>query len=180
MLEPSAWKRGFKDRLTAGTLVENVKTAEKTNGSGEAHDGGEATAADVRRADSFHHPEGDGSGGGHATGDGPIGRSGISKYALQVSVHEVSLVKPSKSGVGHTGRNRSTVGCVSKRPLPGAELPSAGVLNQSYRVIGAGPLGGHNGRLSVCCHVAWGGSEYAAGFEVGSSWELEERRIALA
>lgn len=108
-----------------------MKTAEKTNGCGEAHDRGETTAADVRRADSLHHPEGDGSGRGHATGDGPIGRSGISKYALQVSGNEVSFVKSCESGVGHTGRNRSTVGCVSKRHVAMRITPEGWIYAES-------------------------------------------------
>lgn len=105
-----------EDWLTAGPLIENMETSNQTDSRGKAHDRSEATPTDMRWADSFHDPEGNGSGRGHATSDSPIRRSGISKHALEVPDNGVSSkVNMLESRVVHTGRYRSTVGCVSKR-----------------------------------------------------------------
>jgi hypothetical protein len=77
--------------LTAGSLIEDMKTAKQTNSCRESHNGCKATTAYMRRACSLHDPEGDGSSRGHTASHGPVGRPGISEHPFQMPEKDVSL-----------------------------------------------------------------------------------------
>jgi hypothetical protein len=93
---------------TAGSLVKNVDATQNANGTGEAHDGGKATAADMRRASPLHDPECNGGDGSHATSHGIIGRPSVSEHATQVPRAIVSVELNMGEGFGEdrTGRSR--------------------------------------------------------------------------
>ena len=103
----SIWVVG-PERHTAGSLVENVKSTDETNGGCKAHHGGKAAATDMRRAHSLHNPEGNGRNGGSTSTDRIIRRTSISEYTSKMPRYMVSLVQR-EFGADRTGRSQSAI-----------------------------------------------------------------------
>lgn len=93
---------------TAGSLVKHVEATENADGTGEAHHGGKATAADMRRANPLHDPECNGGDSSHATSHGIIGRPSVSEHTTQMPRAIVSVELNMGEGFGEdrTGRSR--------------------------------------------------------------------------
>lgn len=85
-----------------------MEATEEANGTGEAHNGCEATAADMRRANPLHDPECNGGDGSHTTSHGIIGGPSVSEHATQMPRAIVSVELNMGEGFGEdrTGRNR--------------------------------------------------------------------------
>lgn len=76
-----------------------METTKNTDGGCEPHDGGKATAADMRRAHTLHDPECDGRDSSDSTGDSIIRGAGVAKNTAQMS-STGEYVFDSKTGEG--------------------------------------------------------------------------------